>query len=111
MAFVKKYDLSDPKDVEKLNKLLNLIGISIEQGLLGLYVLVDKSRFDRYTRRRAGRRTVCTQSVRQKVFTLKSEKKTIREIAADTGISIGTVMKILEDYEEEEETDQLRLFP
>lgn len=111
MAFVKKYDLSDPKDVEKLNKLLNLIGISIEQGLLGLNVLVDKSRFDRYTRRRAGRRTVCTQSVRQKVFTLKSEKKTIREIAADTGISIGTVMKILEDYEEEEETDQLRLFP
>ena len=111
MAFVKQYDLSDPKDVEKLNKLLNLIGISIEQGLLGLYVLVDKSRFDRYTRRKAGRRTVCTQSVRQKVFTLKSENKTIREIAKEAGIAVGTVMKILEDFEEEEETDQLRLFP
>ena len=28
MTFVKKYDLSDPRDVEKLNKLLNLIGIA-----------------------------------------------------------------------------------
>ena len=111
MAFVKKYDLSDPKDVKKLNKLLNLIGVSIEQGLLGLYVLVETSRYECYTRRRAGRRTVQTQDVRQKVFTLKSENKSIRETAGATGISVGTVSNILKDYEEEEEeTDQLRLF-
>lgn len=110
MPYIKQYDLSDPKDVEKLNKLLNLVGISIEQGLLEQYVLVNISRYNRFTRRRAGRRTVCTESIRQKVFTLKSEKKTVREIAGETGISTGTVMKILEDYEEEKETDQLRLF-
>ena len=110
MAFVKKYDLSDPKDIEKLNKLLNRIGVFIEQGLFGLYVLVDISRYDRFTRRKAGRRTVCTQSVRQKVFTLRSEGRTIREIAGETGISNGSVSSILEDYEEEEETNQLSLF-
>lgn len=111
MAFVKQYDLADPKDVRKLNKLLNPYGISYEIGLLNnVYVLVDTVRLSRYTRRRAGRRTVCTESARQKVFALKSDGKTVREIAVEAGISVGTVIKILADYEEEEETDQLRLF-
>ena len=110
MGFVKKYDLDDPKDVDKLNKLLNPAGISVEKGILHLYVLVDRSRYDRMIRRKAGRRTVQTQSIRNKVFTLRSENTTIREIARQTGISVGTVMRILEDYEEPEETDQLRLF-
>ena len=111
MAFVKKYDLSDPKDVEKVNRILNTAGISVEKGLFDLYILVDQSRYDRFTRRKAGRRTVCTPDIRRKVFTLRSEGRTIREIAGETGISAGTVSAVLEEYEEEEETDQLRLFP
>ena len=110
MGFVKMYDLGDPKDADKLNKLLNPAGISIETGLTGKYVLVDINRYERFTRRKAGRRTVQTQSIRYKVFTLRSENTPIREIARQTGISVGTVMRILEYYEETEETDQLRLF-
>lgn len=110
MAVVQKYDLTDPKDVDKLNRLLNPAGISVETGMLGLYVLIEKSRYDRFTRRNAGRRTVITQTVRHKVYTLKSEKKSIREIVRLTGVSAGTVMKILKDYEEEpEDNGQLRL--
>ena len=106
---MKRYDLGDPKDVEKLNKLLNPAGISIEKGMFDLYVLIEMSRYERMIRRRAGRRTVQTQHIRNKVFTLKSERKSIREISNLTGISVGSVMNILKDYEEEEEGDQILL--
>ena len=110
MALVKKYDLGDPEDVKKLNKLLNPVGISFQEGMLDLYVLVETSRYERFTRRNAGRRSVQTQDIRQKVFTLRSENMSVREIAGTVGISIGTVMNILKDYEEPEKTDQPRLF-
>ena len=107
-----QYDLTDCKDVERLNKLLNPAGISFEYGLLGLYVLIDRSRYSRYTRRKAGRRASISRNegIRQKVFTLRSEHKSIREIAGEVGISVGIVCEILKEYEEEEETDQLSLY-
>ena len=110
MALVKKYDLGDPKDVKKLNKLLNPIGISVEEGMIDLYVLVETSRYERFTRRNAGRRSVQTPHVRQKVFTLRAENMSVREIAETAGISVGTVANILKDYEKSEETNQPRLF-
>ena len=106
---MEKYDLGDPKDVKKLNSLLNPAGISFQKGILDLYVLIEMSRYERMIRRRAGRRTVQTQHIRNKVFTLKSERKSIREISNLTGISVGSVMNILKDYEEEKESDQIRL--
>ena len=107
-----QYDLTDCKDVERLNKLLNPAGISFEYGLLGLYVLIDRSRYSRYTRRKAGRRASISRNecIRQKVFTLRSEHRSIRDIAGEVGISAGIVCEILKDYEEEEETDQLSLY-
>ena len=110
MALVKKYDLGDQKDVKKLNKLLNPAGISFQEGMLDLYVLVETSRYERFTRRNAGRRSVQTPHLRQKVFTLRAENMSVREIAGTVGISVGTVMNILKDYEEPEDTNLPRLF-
>ena len=50
------------------------------------------------------------ERIRQKVFTLRSEHRSIRDIAGEVGISAGIVCEILKDYEEEEETDQLSLY-
>jgi hypothetical protein len=53
---IRKYLQYQQADVQKLNKLINEIGISIEQELFdNLYVLADENRFDRYTLCRAGR--------------------------------------------------------
>ena len=59
---IRKYLQYQQVDVHKLNKLINEIGISIEQGLYdNLYVLAGENRFDRYTLCRAGKRHVVTQ--------------------------------------------------
>ena len=62
--------------------------------------------------RKAGRRASISRNerIRQKVFTLRSEHRSIRDIAGEVGISAGIVCEILKDYEEEEETDQLSLY-
>ena len=50
-----------------------------------------------------------TQDLRYKVFTLKSERKSVREITKETGISRATVSLILKDWKEDEETDQIHI--
>lgn len=109
MTGFQKFELDNQKDVCQLNRLFNPFGVSIEDGLFGKYVLVDTGQYDRLMKRKAGRRTVITESLRQKIFTMRSEHRNIREIAAETGVSKATVSKVLEDYEELEETDQLSL--
>ena len=109
MTGFRKYELDDPKDVCRMNKLFSPFGVSIEDGLFGKYILVDIARYERMMRSKAGRRSVITEKLRQKIFTMRSEHRNIREIAAETGVSKATVSKVLMDYEELDETDQLRL--
>ena len=109
MIGYKKYELDNRKDVVVLNKLLKPFGISIEKNLFGPYVLIDMDRYQLAVKRKAGRRTVITQDLRYKVFTLKSERKSVREITKETGISRATVSLILKDWKEDEETDQIHI--
>ena len=109
MKGCEKYDLNDPKDMERLNKLLNTAGIHFEKCLFGFYVWIDHDRFGLTVNRKAGRRTIINQTLRYKVYNLRCEKKSLRSIAADTGISTATVRKILKDFNPEESTDQLAL--
>jgi transcriptional antiterminator len=108
MIGYKQYELEDAKNISKLNKLLKPFGISFETNLLGVYVLIDMDKYWLSVRRKAGRRTVITQDLRYKVFALKGDHKSLREIARQTGVSTSTVSKILKDWEEEKETEQLR---
>jgi hypothetical protein len=103
----KIYDLRDPKDVKKLNNLLNPAGIHFEYSLLDIYVLIDLDRYTTFSKRKAGRRTIINKQLRLQVFSLRYQKYKLREIAAATNISTATVREILKDYEEEKETDQL----
>jgi len=109
MTGFRKYELDDAKDVCQLNRLFSPFGVSIEDGLFGKYILIDTDRYEQQIKRKAGRRSVITEKLRQKIFTMRSEHRNIREIAAETGVSKTTVSKVLMDYEEFEETDQLRL--
>ena len=106
----KSYDLNDPKDRSVLNRMYNRFGAHFETNLLGPYVLVDHDQYQFATKRKAGRKCIINQDLKYKVFSLKSEEKTIRQIAEAAGISTDTVRKILKGYEKEEETDQLKLF-
>ena len=108
MIGYKQYELEDAKNISKLNKLLKPFGISFQTNLLGVYVLIDMDKYWLSVRRKAGRRTVIAQDLRYKIFALKDDHKTLREIARQTGVSTSTVSKILKDWEEEEETEQLR---
>lgn len=105
----KQYDLRDPKDIRRLNNLLNDAGIHFEQNLYDPYVWINTERFRIFSKRKAGRRTIITTKRRHRVFTLRSQKKPIREIAAATGISTATVRKILKDYEAPDTGNQMTL--
>ncbi len=68
-------------DVQKLNKLINEIGISIEQGLYDkLHVLADENRFDRYTLSRAGKRQVATQYGKSGRRAFTKNRRRIRKV-------------------------------
>ena len=108
MIGYKQFELDDAKNISKLNKLLKPFGISFETNLLGVYVLIDMDKYWLSVHRKAGRRTVINQNLRYKVFALKGDHKSLREIARQTGVSTATVSKILKDWKEEEETEQLR---
>ena len=105
----RKYDLYDPHDFKKLNKLLNGSGIHFEYNFYSPYVLIDMDRFQVFLKRKAGRRTVITKALRYKVYSLRYEKTPIRTIAESTGISTATVQKILKDYELPTSSDQQSL--
>jgi hypothetical protein len=110
MIGYKQYELDNAKNISKLNKLLKPFGISFETNLLGVYVLIDMDKYWLSVRRKAGRRTVITQDLRYKVFALKGDRKSIREIARQTGISTATVSKILKDWKEPEKSGQISLY-
>jgi hypothetical protein len=105
----KKYELNDPNEIRRLNDLLKPSGISVQTNLLDVYIMVDMDRYTLFTKRRAGRRTVITDSLRRRVYALKAENRGIRDISRQTGVSPSTVGRILEDWEAPEETDQLSL--
>ncbi len=105
----KQYDLRDPQDIRRLNNLLNDAGIHFEQNLYDPYVWINTERFRIFSKRKAGRRTIITTRIRHRVFTLRTQMKPIREIAAATGISTATVRKVLKDYEAPEIDDKLTL--
>lgn len=109
MKGIKKYDLNDARDLVKINKLLNCAGIHLERNLYDPYIWIDMDRFEVFSKRRAGRRTIISRALRYKVYTLRTDHKSIAEIAAASGISTATVRKILKDYEAPSGTDQQSL--
>lgn len=106
----KRFDLTDPEAIKSLNALLGSAGISFQENLTGVYVLIDMDRYRRFSRRKAGRRTVITKDIRYQVYTLRSEKNSYQEIARLTSLATGTISKILKDFEEETESEQLTIF-
>ena len=70
---------------------------------------IDLDRYRVFSRRKAGRRTLITSQLRQRVYSLHYNKASLREIAKETNISTATVRQILKDYENEEETEQIKL--
>ena len=72
---------------------------------MGLYTKIQNS--DNYAKLSTFNRF--DELFRYKVYNLRCEKKSLRSIAADTGISTATVRKILKDFNPEESTDQLAL--
>lgn len=109
MKGIRKYDLNDERDLTKLNKLLNSAGIHLERNLFDPYIWIDIDRFETFSKRRAGRRTIISRALRYKVFTLRTDRKSIAEISSASGISTATVRKILKDYEAPSSTGQQSL--
>lgn len=97
MKGYKNYDLDDVGDVKRLNKLLNPAGIFFQDSLLGHSVMVDLDRYDRITKRKAGRRTVITQSLIMTIMQYRSEGMTVVEISEKTHVSKGIVCKVIRE--------------
>ena len=109
MKSQKRFDPNDPNDLELLNRLLGQAGITFQHHLLGIYVLVDLDRYDLFTKRRAGRRTVISQAVETSILQYRYEGMTIADIAAKTHLSAGTVHKVLKAHPEEDDCVEVQL--
>jgi uncharacterized protein YerC len=102
---MRKFVLNEPGDLRTLNRLLSCAGISVQPSLLeSFFVLVDEDKFNRVTRRNAGRRTICSVGLIMRVMTMRAEGKTIREIAYETDASAGIVSRIIREHFSEENT-------
>jgi hypothetical protein len=91
------YELENPDDVSRMNKLLNQYGIHFEYNLLNqLYVIVDKRMLQRNSQATAKPRKI-TKETRIEVLRMRAEGATVRQIAEKLSISIGSVSNILKD--------------
>lgn len=90
----KSFDLFDSEACAELNRLLNKHGIHIEQNLLDQpYVIIDYKAL-RTLSTAGGRPPKISDALRKQVVKMKREGATVRMIANELGISIGSVSEI-----------------
>ena len=96
---VKVYRLNNPDDLERFNRRLKFIGLSIQPGMFGDYAAyLDESRYNTVTVRKAGRHTVITPQVVYSVLQYRSEGMTIEDISSKVHVSKGTVYNVIQKH-------------
>lgn len=96
---VKRYQLNSPAELDRFNRDMKFIGLTIQTGLFGdCTAYLDEYRYNMVTKRKAGRPTVMTSEVISAVLQYRSEGMKIKEIAARTHVSKGVVGKVLKMY-------------
>ena len=90
----RKYDLNSKEEVSELNSLLNTYGIHLEMDLFEhVYMIIDHNLL-RQSHSQSGRPQAITPEVIEKARSLKQAGKSVRQIAKELSISIGSVSKI-----------------
>lgn len=96
---MKIYELYNPKDLDKLNRQVKAVGLTIQKDLFGEYIaILDDGVFKKIITRNAGRRSVKTPQVILSVLQYRYEGLTISEIAKKTNVSKGIVTEILKKH-------------
>ena len=90
----RKYDLNSKEEVSELNSLLNTYGIHLEMDLFEhVYMIIDHNLLLQ-SHSQSGRPQAITPEVIEKARSLKQAGKSVRQIAKELSISIGSVSKI-----------------
>lgn len=94
---IETFEVINEKDIQNFNSRIGKIGITVGHDLLGspvIYVdhkLLEKS----FGIKSAGKRKHITDELKAEVLSLHSSGMNYRKIAEATGISLGSITKIL----------------
>lgn len=94
---IETFEVINEKDIQDFNSKIGKIGITVGHDLLGSPIIyVDyKILEDSFGLRPAGKRTRITEEMRAEVLSLHSSGMNYRKISEITGISLGSITKIV----------------
>ena len=94
---IEKYELISENDIHRFNSQFEKIGITAGHDLLGSPVVyVDHNLLRKSLGvKLAAKRRYITEEAKQKVIELRFAGKNYRSISKETGISLGSITKIL----------------